>query len=131
MIIFTFNNLFLMKNFIAIIFLFITVISCNPKIDLNNYLKGGVWCGYSELSGGELCLEFLETEAYLKVKRERFFNPIPYVVSKIDEESQSITWEFVGEGTLNKFFVISQDSVKFKQKGAKDFAWFIRKKSNY
>ncbi len=120
-----------MKYTLAIALLFLTFYSCNTKIDLNNYLQGGVWCGYSELSGGELCIEFLKTEAYLKVKRERFFNPIPYVVHDIDEENLSITWEFVGEGTLNKFFIISQDTLNFKQKGAKDFAKFVRKKHNF
>lgn len=120
-----------MKYYLTTILLFFALISCSPKIDLNNYLQGGVWCGYSELSKGELCVEFLEKEAYLKVKRERFFNPLPYKVRKIDEENQSITWEFVGEGTLNEFFIISRDTVNFKQKGAKDFAKFIRKKHNY
>ena len=120
-----------MKYYLTTILLFFALISCSPKIDLNNYLQGGVWCGYSELSKGELCVEFLEKEAYLKVKRERFFNPLPYEVRKIDEENQSITWEFVGEGTLNEFFIISRDTVNFKQKGAKDFAKFIRKKHNY
>ena len=37
----------------------------------------------------------------------------------------------LGEGTLNEFFVISRDTVNFKQKGAKEFAKFIRKKHNY
>ena len=120
-----------MKYSLTITLLFSVLMSCSPKIDLNNYLQGGVWWGYSELSGGELCIEFLENEAYLKVKRERFFNPLPYEVLEINEKSQSITWEFVGEGTLNEFFIISRDTVNFKQKGAKEFAKFIRKKHNY
>jgi hypothetical protein len=120
-----------MRYSLAISVFLITFCSCNPKIDLNNYLQGGVWCGYSELSEGEICIEFLEKDAYLKVKRERFINSIPYVVHKIDEGKKSITWEFVGEGTLNEFFVVSQDTVNFKQKGAKSFAKFIRKKHNY
>lgn len=109
----------------------LALVSCSPKIDLKNYLQGGVWCGHSELSGGELCIEFMESNAYLKVKNELFFNPLPYVITKIDKEKQSITWEFVGEGTLNEFFIISQDTVNFKQRGAKDFAKFIRKDNNY
>ena len=55
----------------------------------------------------------------------------PYIVHKVDEAKKSITWEFIGEGTLNEFFVVSQDTVNFKQKGAKSFAKFIRKKHNY
>ena len=109
---------------------FLASVSCSPKIDLKNYLQGGVWCGYSELSGGELCIEFLEANAYLKVKNELFFNPLPYVITKIDKKRQIITWEFVGEGTLNELFIISQDTVNFKQKGAKDFAKFTRR-NNY
>ena len=73
----------------------------------------------------------MEKDAYLKVKRERFINPLPYVIHKVDEGKKSITWEFVGEGTLNEFFVISQDTVNFKQKGANSFAKFVRKKHNY
>ena len=120
-----------MKHSLTISLLFFVLTSCSPKIDLNSYLQGGVWCGYSELSGGELCIEFLENEAYLKVKKELFFNSLPYKVREINEESQSITWEFVGEGTLNEFFIISRDTVNFKQKGAKECAKFIRKKHNY
>jgi hypothetical protein len=56
---------------------------------------------------------------------------LPYVIHKVDEGKKSITWEFVGEGTLNEFFVISQDTVNFKQKGANSFAKFVRKKHNY
>ena len=120
-----------MKYSLTITLLFFVLISCRPKIDLNNFLQGGVWCGYSELTGGELCIEFLENEAYLKVKKELFFNSLPYEVRKINEESQSITWEFLGEGTLNEFFIISRDTVNFKQTGAKEFAKFIRKKNYY
>ena len=69
--------LFIMRYSLTITLLFSVLISCSPKIDLNNYLQGGVWCGYSELSGGKLCIEFLENEAYLKVKRELFFNSLP------------------------------------------------------
>ena len=121
----------MMKYTFVTTLLFLTVVSCNSKIVSENFLQGGVWCGYSKLSGGELCLQFLETEAYLTVKNERFFNPIPYVVTKIDEENQSISWEFVGEGTSNVFYIISQDTIRFKQKGAQDFSKFIRKDNNY
>ena len=110
---------------------FLTTVSCSSKINLKNYLQGGMWCGYSELSEGELCIEFMGKDAYLKVKNEFFFNPLPYVIRKIDEEKQIITWEFVGEGTLNEFFIISQDTINFKQKGATKFAKFVRREKVY
>ena len=52
-----------MKYSLAIYIFLISFNSCNSKIDLDNYLQGGVWCGYSELSGGEICIEFLEKDA--------------------------------------------------------------------
>ena len=57
-----------MKYHLTIFIFLIVFCSCNPKIDLNNYLQGGVWCGYSELSEGEICIEFLEKDAYLKMR---------------------------------------------------------------
>ena len=59
-----------MKYSLAISIFLISFNSCNSRINLDNYLQGGVWCGYSELSEGEICIEFLEKDAYLKVKRE-------------------------------------------------------------
>ena len=92
-----------MKYPLTIFIFLIAFCSCNPKIDLNNYLQGGVWCGYSELSEGEICIEFLEKDAYLKVKRERFINPIPYVVHKIDKGKKIAEKKY-----SNTFFLFSK-----------------------
>jgi|TARA_B110000285_G_C15141887_1_gene631366 hypothetical protein len=119
-----------MKNFIYI-FSATLLLCCNSnaenKIDLN-FLIGGQWCGESELAGGEICIEFLNTKAYLKVKGQRFYNPLDYIIIKRDGWKKTISWEFVGEGTINVFKIISQDTVEFKQQGAESAAKFIRLK---
>ncbi|MDA9811952.1 hypothetical protein N9C07_07040 [Flavobacteriaceae bacterium] len=122
-----------MKN--GLLFLsIILILGCNSltksKIDAN-FLIGGEWCGESELAGGQICLEFMESKAYLTVKREKFYNPLDYTILKIDEEAQTIDWEFSGEGTLNVFKIISQDTIEFKQLGAQNSATFIRRKVKY
>ena len=73
----------------------------------------------------------MESKAYLTVKREKFYNPLDYTILKIDEEAQTIDWEFSGEGTLNVFKIISQDTLEFKQLGAQNSATFIRRKVKY
>ena len=119
-----------MKNILLALLIFL-LLSCNAnrqsEID-PNFLIGGRWCGETEVSGGEICIEFLNTKAYLTTKNAPFNNALDYLVLKRDLEAQTITWEFVGEGTLNVFKIISQDSVEFKQKGAKNPAIFKRLK---
>jgi hypothetical protein len=67
-------------------------------------------------------------KAYLTTKDAPFIPALDYLVLKRDGEAQTITWEFVGEGTLNVFKIISQDSVEFTQKGAKNPSIFKRLK---
>ncbi len=46
-------------------------------------------------------------------------------------DDYTIDWEFSGEGTLNVFKIISQDTLEFKQLGAQNSATFIRRKVKY
>ena len=78
-----------MKN--GLLFLsIILILGCNSltksKIDAN-FLIGGEWCGESELAGGQICLEFMESKAYLTVKREKFYNPLDYTIMAIKGKS--------------------------------------------
>ena len=119
-----------MKN-ISLSLLIFLLLSCNFNTESEidpDFLIGGKWCGETEVSGGEICIEFLNMKAYLTTKDTPFIPALEYLVLKRDGETQKITWEFVGEGTLNVFKIISQDSVEFKQKGAKNPAIFKRLK---
>ena len=119
-----------MKN-ISLSLLIFLLLSCNANSESEidpNFLIGGKWCGETEVSGGEIYIEFLNMKAYLTTKDIPFIPALEYLVLKRDGETQKITWEFVGEGTLNVFKIISQDSVEFKQKGAKNPAIFKRLK---
>ena len=62
----------------------------------------------------------------MTTKDKSFGNALDYLVLKRDGEAQTITLEFVGEGTINIFKIISRDSIEFKQKGAKNSAIFKR-----
>lgn len=109
-------------------------LSCNSgdKIKLEpNFLIGGEWCGISELAGGQICLEFLDQKAYLRVKNEKFYNPLDYIIHEIDQKAQTISWEFSGEGTINVFHIKSQDTLEFKQEGAENSYVFTRSKVKY
>ena len=120
-----------MKN-ILVAFLFFVLLSCNANGESEidpNFLIGGKWCGETEVSGGEICIEFLNEKAYLTTKDAPFNNALDYLVLKRDAKAQTISWEFAGEGTLNVFKIISQDSIEFKQKGAKNSAIFSRYKN--
>ncbi len=120
-----------MKNILLALLIFLSL-SCNTNKESGidpDFLIGGKWCGETEVSGGEICIEFLNTKAYLTTKDKPFSNALDYLVLKRDGEAQTITWEFVGEGTLNVFKIISQDSIEFKQKGAKNSAIFKRLKN--
>jgi hypothetical protein len=117
-----------MKNLGVIASFLLIIVSCDStsKTNLDGFLIGGEWCGESELAGGEICLQFLDSKAYLTDKGVRYYNPLDYEISTIDEVQQTITWEFVGEGTLNVFKIISQDTIEFQQKGAKKPSLFVR-----
>ena len=119
-----------MKKLGVIAFILLFIVSCDStsKTDLDGFLVGGEWCGESELAGGEICLQFLESKAYLTDKGVRYYNPLDYEISNIDELQRTTTWEFVGEGTLNVFKIISQDTIEFQQKGAKKPSLFVRKR---
>ena len=120
-----------MKN-ISLSLLIFLLLSCNFNTESEidpDFLIGGRWCGETEVSGGEICIEFMNTKAYLTTKNAPFNNALDYLVLKRDVEAQTITWEFLGEGTLNVFKIISQDSIEFKQKGAKNSAIFKRLKN--
>jgi hypothetical protein len=98
-----------MKNILLALLIFL-LLSCNTKreseIDLD-FLIGGRWFGETEVSGGEICIEFLNTKAYLTTKNAPFNNALDYLVLKREVEAQTITWEFIGEGTLNVFKITS------------------------
>ena len=76
-------------------------------------------------------MEFLDQKAYLKVKNEKFYNPLDYIIHEIDQKAQTISWEFSGEGTINVFHIKSQDSLEFKQEGAENSYVFSRSKVKY
>ena len=120
-----------MKNILLVLLIFL-LLNCNTNRESEidpDFLIGGRWCGETEVSGGEICIEFMNTKAYLTTKNAPFNNALDYLVLKRDVEAQTITWEFLGEGTLNVFKIISQDSIEFKQKGAKNSAIFKRLKN--
>tara|TARA_B100000767_G_scaffold193716_1_gene180840 strand:+ start:770 stop:1132 length:363 start_codon:yes stop_codon:yes gene_type:complete len=120
-----------MKNILFVLLIFL-LFSCdvNRESEIDpDFLIGGKWCGETEVSGGEICIEFLNTKAYLTTKNAPFNNALDYLVLKRDGEARTITWEFVGEGTLNVFKIISKDSIEFKQKGSKNSAIFKRLKN--
>jgi len=112
-----------LKN-LVIFLLFISIVSCDSKIDLNNYLQGGVWCNYLEpLKSDEFCIEFLKNDVqiYLRKDKSIIAEPSPYKISEIDEESQSITWGFVNKPEeVVEFFIISYDTMKFKRTDGKE-----------
>ena len=98
-----------MKNILLVLLIFL-LLNCNTNRESEidpDFLIGGRWCGETEVSGGEICIEFLNTKAYLTTKNAPFNNALDYLVLKREVEAQTITWEFVGEGTLNVFKITS------------------------
>ncbi|MDG1652597.1 MAG: hypothetical protein P8H87_03955 [Flavobacteriaceae bacterium] len=88
--------------------------SCQPqpKIDLNSFLIGGSWCGKSQMAGTDVCLQFFEDKVLVKIEgQEGAGDYFQYAVLEINEDEQKILWEMKGEGLVNIFKVIDQNTV--------------------
>ena len=89
-------KLLLIKNILLALLIFLSL-SCNTNKESEidpDFLIGGKWCGETEVSGGEICIKFLNTKAYIITKDKPFSNSLDYLVLKRDGEAQTITWEF-------------------------------------
>ena len=88
--------------------------SCQPqpKIDLNSFLIGGSWCGKSQMAGTDVCLQFFEDKVLVKIEgQEGPGDYFQYAVLEINQDEQKILWEMKGEGLVNIFKVIDQNTV--------------------
>jgi hypothetical protein len=103
-----------MKLFVFLLSLFL-LFSCqeSPKIDLNDFLIGGSWCGKSQMAGANVCLEFMEDKVLVKVEGgDQTGDYFQYSIIEMDYENQRILWEIRGEGLVNVFKLIDENTVE-------------------
>ena len=77
------------KNILLALLIFL-LFSCNVNRESEidpDFLIGGKWFGENEVSGGEICVEFLNTKVYLTTKNATFNNALDYLVLKRDGET--------------------------------------------
>ena len=102
-------------RFSVLLFSLFLFFSCqeSPKIDLNGFLEGGSWCGKSQMAGADVCLEFKEDTVLVKVEgSDQKGNLFQYSILEIDTDNQRVLWEIKGEGLVNIFKVIDQNTVE-------------------
>lgn len=100
------------------VFYFMLLMSCQEtaKIDLNDFLFGGAWCGKSQMAGAYVCLEFMEHKVLIKIDGTAdSADYFQYSILEIDAVEQKILWELKNEGLVNIFKVIDQNTVELIQ----------------
>ena len=107
---------------IVLLLIGLTVISCNekPEINLETFLLGEKFCTLPD-ANQYVCLRFQSDKAYYTTKEgEPEIGSISFKIIKTIQEKNLILLELVGEGVINEFTVIHQDTVLFKQRGLDD-----------
>ena len=75
-----------MKDISLSLLIFLSLsFNANTESEIDpNFLIGGKWCGETEVSGGQICIEFLNMKAYLTTKDTPFIPALEYPVLKRD-----------------------------------------------
>ena len=107
---------------ILLLLIGLTVISCNekPEINLETFLLGEKFCSLPDAKQYR-CLRFQSDKVYISIKEgEPEIGSVSFKIIKTIQEKNLILLELSGEGVINEFTVIHQDTVIFKQKGRDD-----------